>query len=1331
MVVMEEIVGRADGRPREENSDKRQQPTTCGAILTQLSNVLCNGSEDPAINGKGKEVVEEAARLVRELKVKLGEITVLRRDCEALPAEEATPPAIVAAVNTRIMDVTKGKVLAARCLPSGDIILTTDARETREALTKSSTWLEVLGQKAKAKHTLYPVMVKGVPMGNTNWKEEQQAIKAIYAQNEGLRRGVQIERLSLRRNASLQAKVGSLVLSVTSPQQANLLVDNGLIIDSIFCDVEIFHREAQVTRCFNCHEQAKRCGFCAAKEHDDKECPARKAGEQPSTTELTTWVSATGGPNGLHADPSPHATMRDTLNLLQYNVHNSARVMVNVYAPPPGGYSSEPEESPIGQLQEVAGMGTDAELVILGDLNVHHERWGGVRVERNFRMAWQLIAQVDRLGLQLATPVGATTWQDRGSPGTTIDLTFLSPLLHDKLRRCAIAEEACKGSDHKPMETTLELTPIPKEAERRNMKNAEPEEVARDCQKLYVPQSLDSRQAVKEYADYLVGFVGTLADKHATVSKAGLKSKTWWSPRVAKAVEEYKQARRSQLPEMERLRARCKRNREIHLAKTANFRDLVDRTRDDPRLMWGLAKWSKERSHLPPQAPTVPPLRTGEGADATVETSFEGKAEALRQRFFPQPEPADLSDTNMELLQAEREASNDTISVEDMESLIQRLPNRKAPGRSGITNEFLKMLGRTFVEAITALTNACWHWETYPDTFKEAKTVALRKPGKADYQTAGAWRPIALLDTIGKIVEAATAKRLRKIAEDHNLLPSQQMGARRGRSTETAIAQLLAQIRTVWRHPGQVASVLSLDMTGAYDKVLRERMVHILRRLGIPRDLVGWVASFMTNRKSTIAFEGQESDTFDIPAGIPQGSPLSPILFLFYNEELVRICSRPGRPVVCIAFVDDVNVMAYGQSTEDNCRELLRMHRACEEWAARHGAVFAPQKYELMHFTRARNQFNLQAELRLPGQTIQPKQVMRVLGVWLDSRLRWKGHLDAVAGKMKTQVRALSQTTQSTWGLPLRQARMVYNMVIRPALTYGAIAWHQPQGQGGTGPAKSGLALKLTTVQNSCLRIVAGAYKRTPTSTLEAETHTVPLDIHLDGLVAKAVNRMKASGMAQQIENACAAIRTRLRHRGVTRGAQRHMGAVVHPAALPVDWEQQWIQGAKERATAEMTPEQRANLDQASYNHWLKREQLWRWVQRWKRREPPWGERHGRPPDKKILKWHTGLRKARSTIIIQLRSGKTGLAAFLNRCKVPEFPTPQCPCRYEWETVEHVLIHCERWEQQRQGLIRNGRLDKRMLLDTKEGLHLLSNWWMESGILGQFTLARELTHYVP
>lgn len=74
---------------------------------------------------------------------------------------------------------------------------------------------------------------------------------------------------------------------------------------------------------------------------------------------------------------------------------------------------------------------------------------------------------------------------------------------------------------------------------------------------------------------------------------------------------------------------------------------------------------------------------------------------------------------------------------------------------------------------------------------------------------------------------------------------------------------------------------------------------------------------------------------------------------------------------------------------------------------------------------------------------------MRVLGVWLNPALCWKSHLDAVAGKMKTQLQALTCLSTSTWGLPLAQARMMYSMVIQPAMIYGAIAWHQPQGQDG------------------------------------------------------------------------------------------------------------------------------------------------------------------------------------------------------------------------------------------------------------------------------------------
>ena len=73
----------------------------------------------------------------------------------------------------------------------------------------------------------------------------------------------------------------------------------------------------------------------------------------------------------------------------------------------------------------------------------------------------------------------------------------------------------------------------------------------------------------------------------------------------------------------------------------------------------------------------------------------------------------------------------------------------------------------------------------------------IRKPGKAAYDVLGAWRPIALLNTIGKLIEALTANRLRDAAEEHGLLLDTQIGARKGKSTETALELLVEQVRIV------------------------------------------------------------------------------------------------------------------------------------------------------------------------------------------------------------------------------------------------------------------------------------------------------------------------------------------------------------------------------------------------------------------------------------------------------------------------------------------------------------------------------------------------------
>lgn len=99
-------------------------------------------------------------------------------------------------------------------------------------------------------------------------------------------------------------------------------------------------------------------------------------------------------------------------------------------------------------------------------------------------------------------------------------------------------------------------------------------------------------------------------------------------------------------------------------------------------------------------------------------------------------------------------------------------------------------------------------------------------------------------------------------------------------------------------------SLISFDVKGAYNGVYKERLLQRLLARGIPAAIVRWVDAFCSDRSATILVNGQTLEQQLLrQAGLPQGSPLSPILFLFFNADLVqrKIDSNGG----AIAFVDD------------------------------------------------------------------------------------------------------------------------------------------------------------------------------------------------------------------------------------------------------------------------------------------------------------------------------------------------------------------------------------------------------------------------------------------
>jgi hypothetical protein len=99
--------------------------------------------------------------------------------------------------------------------------------------------------------------------------------------------------------------------------------------------------------------------------------------------------------------------------------------------------------------------------------------------------------------------------------------------------------------------------------------------------------------------------------------------------------------------------------------------------------------------------------------------------------------------------------------------------------------------------ALTLLADTCLRLEHYPAFLKSSRTIVLHKPGKSSYESPSAWRPIALLKTISKVVKKLLTRRIRNSAEEHHLLHPSQMGARAEQGTGTALELLTSMVQTV------------------------------------------------------------------------------------------------------------------------------------------------------------------------------------------------------------------------------------------------------------------------------------------------------------------------------------------------------------------------------------------------------------------------------------------------------------------------------------------------------------------------------------------------------
>jgi ribonuclease HI len=762
--------------------------------------------------------------------------------------------------------------------------------------------------------------------------------------------------------------------------------------------------------------------------------------------------------------------------------------------------------------------------VWLGDFNRHNPWWEDPRnvrlfTNRNLDDAQILIDLLSEHNMDLALPPAVPTIRNSRGNLTRPDNVFISEEILNWISVCEVLPDLTPpNADHFPIVTHLDF-PVTRPHKNRpwNFRATDwalfKKELAKKLENIPIEEQLQDEIQIDAALQELEEAILNTMEETVPRSNPSPYAKRWWNKELEAArIRSKRLAERarkfSRFPHhschREAKKARNEYNTMIHKSKQQHWDNWLENI--SSKTLWDTHRFISAPA-TDGSKTRIPALKVKDAHGAVREVfDNEGKSRALHEVFFYAP-PDDFG-VDPHYQYPEPLFDFEEVTNEQIERVASSLNPYKAPGLNGISNSVLTHCGDILAPYLGPIYRATFNANYYPKKWKKYKTVVLRKPGKPDYTIPNAYRPIALLDVLAKLLSACVKEIWEFHVERLNLLPHNQFGGRKGRTATDAVHALVNFAKNAWRRKQEVV-ILFLDIKGAFPNVAIPVLVHDMRKLGFHIKYTSWITNKTTDRETVLAFDDFISQPFKVVHGLDQGCNLSPFKYNCYSSEQMKALNRRNNEMGN-TYADDGVCAVRAQSLEEAGEaivELFKRDKGPKEWGKSHHSLYDLAKSGGLVVTRKRmvDLNNPRKRIKQPPLTIKlddqhhiiTAPTQKYLGVIIDSELRFKEHAAFAIGKGTKWANQFRRLTKVAKGVKGGLARRVYYGAAVASMLYAVDVWCAPsfkEGRGSSvGNGMSGVVKKLESIQRKAAIQATGSLRTAPSDALFAHADMIPM----------------------------------------------------------------------------------------------------------------------------------------------------------------------------------------------------------------------------------------------